>query len=64
MLATVVMRLPGWDAAIEEVKGHLALATGDALAASARFRAAADGFGRTGQLLDAARCAALGGPPT
>ena len=26
-LARVVMRLPGWDAAVEEVKGHLARAT-------------------------------------
>ena len=32
MLATVVMRLPGWDAALEEVKGHLALARGNDVA--------------------------------
>ena len=59
MLASVVMRLPGWDAAIEEVRGHLALADGDARPAAARFRAAADGFRRAGQPLDEARCAAL-----
>lgn len=61
MLATVVMRLPGWDAAMDEVNGHLALAARDAAAASAHFRAAADGFRDAGQPLDQARCAALTG---
>jgi DNA-binding SARP family transcriptional activator len=57
-LATVVMRLPGWDAALEEVKGHLALARGCPDDATARFRAAADGFRDAGQPLDEARCLA------
>ena len=63
MLAGVVMRLPGWDAAMEEVRGHLALADGDAVRAATRFGAAADGFRRVGQPLDAARCATLAGSP-
>ncbi|SDY77942.1 DNA-binding transcriptional activator of the SARP family [Modestobacter sp. DSM 44400] len=57
-LATVVMRLPAWNAAIEEVKGHLALATGDVGGADAHFRTAADGFRECGQPLDEARCLA------
>jgi DNA-binding SARP family transcriptional activator/tetratricopeptide (TPR) repeat protein len=60
-LAGVVMRLPGWDAAVEEVRGHLALADGDAVRAADRFQAAADGFHSAGQPLDEARCAALAG---
>jgi DNA-binding SARP family transcriptional activator/tetratricopeptide (TPR) repeat protein len=58
-LAKVVMRLPAWDAALDEVKGHRAQASGDAVAARDHFRAAADGFGASGQPLDEARCAAL-----
>jgi DNA-binding SARP family transcriptional activator/tetratricopeptide (TPR) repeat protein len=57
-LATMVMRLPGWDAALEEVKGHLALARGNDVQAAARFHAAAEGFRHAGQPLDEARCAA------
>jgi len=56
-LAGVVMRLPGWDAAMEEVRGHQARATGDA--AAAHFAAAAAAFRSAGQPLDGARCAAL-----
>ncbi|MCP5265187.1 MAG: AAA family ATPase [Burkholderiaceae bacterium] len=59
-LADVVMRLPAWYAAHDEVRGHLAAAKGDPgdtrrghfAAAAARFRAA-------GQPLDAARCDAM-----
>jgi DNA-binding SARP family transcriptional activator/tetratricopeptide (TPR) repeat protein len=58
-LARVVMRLPGWDAAVEEVNGHLALAKADSGTAATHFRAAASGFRKSGQPLDAARCAAL-----
>ncbi len=58
-LATVVMRLPAWDAALEEVRGHRAQAGGDATAALDHFQAAASGFGASGQPLDEARCAAL-----
>jgi DNA-binding SARP family transcriptional activator/tetratricopeptide (TPR) repeat protein len=58
-LANVVMRLPAWYAALEEVRGHRALATGEA--AGAHFAAAAQGFRAVGQPLDEARCAALAG---
>ncbi len=62
-LARVVMRLPGWDAAVEEVKGHLARATVGDRTASIHFRAAAGGFQQSGQPLDAARCVALASGP-
>jgi DNA-binding SARP family transcriptional activator/tetratricopeptide (TPR) repeat protein len=58
-LADVVMRLPAWDAALQEVRGHWALATGEA--AGSRFAAAATGFRRAGQPLDEERCNALAG---
>jgi DNA-binding SARP family transcriptional activator/tetratricopeptide (TPR) repeat protein len=59
-LANVVMRLPAWYAALEEVRAHLARARGDGEAkAAAHFAAAAHGFRDAGQPLDAARCAAL-----
>lgn len=53
------MRLPAWDAALAEVKGHRAQAGGDAVAGIDYFRVAAAGFGAAGQPLDEARCAAL-----
>ena len=56
-LATVVMRLPAWFAALEEVRGHRAEASGDAVTASDHFRTAAAGFRASGQPLDEARCA-------
>jgi tetratricopeptide (TPR) repeat protein len=62
-LARAVMRLPGWDAAVEEVKGHLARADADNGTAAAHFRAAARGFRGAGQPLDAARCGALASRP-
>jgi DNA-binding SARP family transcriptional activator/tetratricopeptide (TPR) repeat protein len=58
MLATVVMRLPAWHAALAEVRGHRLRAAGDR-GATAQFRVAAEGFRQVGQPLDAARCAAL-----
>ena len=58
-LATGVMRLPGWDAAVAEVNGHLYEASGDRTRAVAQFHAAADGFRACGQPLDQDRCAAL-----
>ena len=58
-LATVVMRLPAWYAALDEVRGHCAQARGDAVAACDHFRTAAAGFGASGQPLDEARCRAL-----
>lgn len=60
-LAGVVMRLPAWDAALAELRGHLADATGDHAAAVAAFTVAADGFAQAGQPLDVARCRALAG---
>jgi hypothetical protein len=58
-LTTVLMRLPGWYAALDEVRGHRATATGDVVAAGSYFAAAAAGFGKAGQPLDANRCGAL-----
>ncbi len=61
-LAEVVMRLPGWDAALEEVRGHRAQAAGEP--AVPHFAAAAAGFRAAGQPLDEARCSALATGPT
>jgi DNA-binding SARP family transcriptional activator/tetratricopeptide (TPR) repeat protein len=58
-LATVVMRLPAWYAALDEVKGHRALVSGDTIAACDHFGVGAAGFGAAGQPLDEARCRAL-----
>lgn len=58
-LTDILMRLPGWYAALEEVHGHRALATGDRGAAATFFATAADGFRAAGQPLDAQRCATL-----
>ena len=59
-LANVVMRLPAWYAALEEVRAHVARARGDGESlAAARFSAAAKRFREAGQPLDAARCEAL-----
>ncbi len=60
MLAMVILRLPGWDAAVDEIRGHLALANGNRSEAVRMFSSAADGYGRSGQPLDEARCRALG----
>ncbi|MCO1659756.1 ATP-binding protein [Pseudonocardia humida] len=56
-LADVVMRLPGWDAALQEVRGHRAQAAGER--AAPHFAAAAAGFAAAGQRLDEARCTTL-----
>lgn len=61
-LAKVILRLPGWDAAVDEVRGHLALAGGNRPEALRMFSAAADGYRRSGQPLDEARCRAVGSP--
>ena len=59
-LANVVMRLPAWFAAHDEVRGHLALARHEGAAATAAcFSAAASRFSEAGQPLDAARCKRL-----
>ncbi len=59
-LADVVMRLPAWYAADEEVRGHLARARGDSAARAAEhFAAAAAQFLSAGHPLDAQRCGAL-----
>jgi hypothetical protein len=58
-LAAVVMRLPAWDAALDEVRGHRAQAGGDLMGARKHFEAAAAGFEESGQPLDEARCTAL-----
>jgi hypothetical protein len=55
-LANVVMRLPAWYAAHDEVRGHIAAARGAPEDASARFAAAAARFREAGHPLDAERC--------
>ncbi len=59
LLASVIMRLPAWNAALDEVNGHQAHSVGDPVAAASHFRAAAECFADAGQPLDQARCAAL-----
>ncbi|MBA2239644.1 MAG: hypothetical protein H0W09_00135 [Solirubrobacterales bacterium] len=58
-LATVVMRLPAWYAAFDEVKGHREAVSGEAVAACDHFQTAAAGFRASGQPLDEARCLTL-----
>lgn len=56
-LADVVMRLPAWHAAHDEVRGHIRLAGGeDAVAVHSHFSAAAARFRSAGHPIDAARC--------
>ena len=56
-LANVVMRLPAWYAAHDEVRGHLAIARGEGSEdAASRFAAAAARFRGAGHPIDAARC--------
>ena len=56
-LANVVMRLPAWHAAHDEVLGHMAVARGEgAKVAASRFAAAAARFLQAGHVIDAARC--------
>lgn len=56
-LANVVMRLPAWHAAYDEVRGHIGLAGGeDAVTVHSKFSAAAARFRTAGHPIDAARC--------
>ncbi|PVZ08875.1 ATP-binding protein [Actinomycetospora cinnamomea] len=55
-LTTILMRLPGWYAALDEVRGHRERAAGDLAAASRHFAAAAARFRTAGHPLDADRC--------
>jgi DNA-binding SARP family transcriptional activator/tetratricopeptide (TPR) repeat protein len=55
-LANVVMRLPAWYAAHDEVRGHIATRRGGGADALARFAAAAARFRESGHPIDAARC--------
>jgi hypothetical protein len=55
-LANVVMRLPAWYAAHDEVRGHIDAARGAGEAARGRFAAAALRFRAAGHPIDAARC--------
>ena len=58
-LANVVMRLPAWYAAHDEVRGHIAAARGTGADAQERFAAAATRFRAAGHPIDAERCDAL-----
>ncbi|MCW2492422.1 MAG: hypothetical protein JWN47_1786 [Frankiales bacterium] len=55
-LTAILMRLPGWYAALDEVRGHRTRAGGDFDGARVHLAAAAEGFRRAGQPLDAQRC--------
>jgi DNA-binding SARP family transcriptional activator/tetratricopeptide (TPR) repeat protein len=55
-LADVVMRLPAWDAALEEVRASACRARGDITGAATRFAKAAVTFEQVGQPFDAERC--------
>ena len=57
-LTTILMRLPGWYAAVEEVRAHRARAEGDEAAWAAHLARAAEGFRSVGQPPDASRCTA------
>ena len=57
-LADVVMQLPAWYAALDEVRGHRSSAHGDRATARAHFTDALRGFREAGQPTDIARCAA------
>jgi tetratricopeptide (TPR) repeat protein len=59
-LTTILMRLPGWYAAVDEVRGHRALASGDREAAVGHFVDAVSGFRAAGHPLDAQRCEKAG----
>jgi DNA-binding SARP family transcriptional activator/tetratricopeptide (TPR) repeat protein len=56
-LTAILMRLPGWYAALDEVRGHRALAAGDVAEARTHLTDAARAFQVAGQPLDARRCA-------
>ena len=58
MLATVMLRQPGWYAAVEEAHAHCALARRDLTMARTRFGKAAEAYQLAGQPLDDARCRA------
>lgn len=62
-LANVVMRLPAWYAAHDEVRGHMAVARGEDGEARQRFAAAAGRFREAGQPRDAQRCDVLADSP-
>ena len=57
-LADVVMQLPAWYAALDEVRGHRCEAEGDLPAARAHFDQAMRCFQQAGQPRDVVRCAA------
>ena len=57
-LANVVMQLPAWYAALDEVRGHRSEAEGDLPAARTHFHQAIHGFQQAGQPRDVARCKA------
>ena len=58
-LANVVMRLPAWYAAHDEVRGYIAAAQGTRGVALERFGAAAARFREAGHPIDAERCGRL-----
>jgi hypothetical protein len=55
-LAKVVMRLPAFHAAFDEVNAHVALAEGDRERARGLFAAAAAGYAAANHPIDQERC--------
>ena len=55
-LAEVVMQLPAWYAALDEVRGHRHAAQGNVAASRAHFTDAIRGFSEAGQPHDVLRC--------
>ncbi len=58
-LAEVVMRLPAWHAALDEVRGHIAMAEDDRPRGRAHFSRASEVYRQAEQPLDEARCRKL-----
>lgn len=58
-LTNVVMRLPAWYAAFDEVRASVAAAEGERDRAKALFSSAAEGYGKAGHPLDERRCREL-----
>lgn len=56
-LTSILMRLPGWYAAVDEVRAFRAHASGRRADATRHLSAAVAGFRGAGQVLDADRCA-------
>lgn len=59
LLSSLIVPQPAWKAAASEVRGHIALAEGDATTARSHFMEAAERFEAAGHSIDAHRCSQL-----